>query len=43
MVNPWVDKAMRVQEPFKRANRMFHPDDSVIDVSGVKVGAKSWW
>ena len=41
MVNPWVDKAMRVQEPFKRANRMFHPDDSVIDVSGVKVGAKS--
>lgn len=40
MVNPWVDKAMRVQEPFKRANRMFHPDDSVIDVSGVKVGGK---
>ena len=31
---------MRVQEPFKRANRMFHPDDSVIDVSGVKVGGK---
>lgn len=40
MVNPWVDKAMRVQEPFKRANRMFHPDDSIIDVSGVKVGGK---
>ena len=40
MVNEWVDKAMRVQEPFKRANRMFHPDDSVIDVSGVKVGGK---
>lgn len=40
MVNEWVDKAMRVQEPFKRANRMFHPDDSIIDVSGVKVGGK---
>ncbi|WP_281697666.1 3-deoxy-7-phosphoheptulonate synthase [Acidaminococcus massiliensis] len=40
MVNEWVDKAMRVQEPFKRANRMFHPDDSIIDVSGVKVGSK---
>lgn len=40
LVNPWVEKAMRVQEPFKRANRMFHPDDSIIDVSGVKVGGK---
>ena len=40
MVNEWVDKAMRVQEPFKRANRMFHPDDSIIVVSGVKVGGK---
>lgn len=40
MVNEWVDKTMRVQEPFKRANRMFHPDDSIIDVSGVKVGGK---
>ena len=32
--------AMRCQEAFTRANRMFHPDDSVIDVSGVKVGGK---
>ena len=40
MVNEWVEKAMRVQEPFKRANRMFHPDDSIIDVSGVKVGGR---
>ena len=31
---------MRVQEPFKRANRSFHPEDSVIDVSGVKVGGR---
>ena len=29
-----VDKVMRVQEPFKRANRMFHPQDSVINVGG---------
>ena len=39
-VNDWVDKVMRVQEPFKRANRAFHPDDSVIDVSGVKIGGR---
>ena len=31
---------MRVQEPFKRANRMFHPEDSIIDVCGVPFGGK---
>jgi 3-deoxy-7-phosphoheptulonate synthase len=35
-----VEKVMRVQEPFKRANRAFHPDDSVINVSGVPIGGK---
>ena len=38
MVNDCVDKVLRVQEPYKRANRLFHPEDSVIDVSGVKIG-----
>ncbi|HIW84813.1 MAG TPA: 3-deoxy-7-phosphoheptulonate synthase [Candidatus Dorea gallistercoris] len=37
-VNPYVDKVMHVQEPYKLANRAFHPDDSVVDVSGVKIG-----
>lgn len=31
---------MRVQEPYKRASRSFHPQNSIIDVSGVKVGGK---
>lgn len=35
-----VDKVMRVQEPFKRANRAFHPTDSIVDVSGVPVGGR---
>ena len=35
-----IDKVMRVQEPYKRANRMFHPDDSIVDVCGVQVGGK---
>lgn len=39
-VNECVDKVMRVQEPFKRANRSFHPEDSVIDVSSVKIGGR---
>ena len=37
-VDASVDKVMHVQEPYKLANRAFHPEDSVVDVSGVKVG-----
>ena len=37
-VDKAVDKVMHVQEPYKLANRAFHPEDSVVDVSGVKVG-----
>lgn len=33
-----VEAVKRVSDPFKSANRKFHPDDSVIDCSGVKVG-----
>lgn len=40
MVNDWIEKVMRVQEPFKRANRAFHPEDSVIDVGGIKIGGR---
>lgn len=38
--NEWVEKVMRVQEPYKRASRSFHPQNSIIDVSEVKVGGK---
>ncbi len=33
-----VDSVKRIQEPYKNANRSFHPDDTVIDVDGVKIG-----
>ena len=33
-----VESVQRIQEPYKAANRKFHPDDSVIDCTGVKVG-----
>ncbi len=36
-----IDKVMHVQEPYKLANRAFHPEDSIVDVSGVKVGGKN--
>ncbi|MCD7893679.1 MAG: 3-deoxy-7-phosphoheptulonate synthase [Erysipelotrichaceae bacterium] len=37
-VSPVVEKVMKVSEPYKLANRAFHPEDSIIDVAGVKVG-----
>lgn len=37
-VDPSVTKVMHVQEPYKLASRAFHPEDSIVDVSGVKVG-----
>ncbi len=37
-VDQSVDKVMLVQEPYKLANRAFHPEDTIIDVSGIPVG-----
>ncbi len=33
-----VDSVKRVSEPFKQANRKFHPKETIIDVGGVRVG-----
>lgn len=33
-----VERVMKVQEPFKKANRLFKPDDTVVDVKGSIVG-----
>ena len=38
--NPYVDEVTRIAAPYKKANRLFHPEDTVVDVSGVKVGGK---
>lgn len=35
-----VEKAIRVQEPFKRTNRLFHPDNSEVRVGGSTIGGK---
>ena len=37
-----VERVQRIQEPYKAANRKFHPEDSVVDCSGVKIGAGSF-
>ena len=37
-MEPHVERVMRVQEPYKKANRKFHPEDSVVLAGGVPVG-----
>ena len=34
-----VDSVKRVSEPFKRCNRKFHPEDTVVQVGDVMIGA----
>ncbi len=38
LANEWVENVQRVSAPYKLANRMFHPEDTIVNVGGVKVG-----
>lgn len=33
-----VESVQRIQEPYKSANRKFHPEDTVVEADGVKIG-----
>ena len=37
-LSPHVEKVMKIQEPYKKANRTFHPEDTVVEVRGQKIG-----
>ena len=37
-----VEKVQKVSEPYKNANRKFHPEDTVIDVCGNKIGGDNF-
>ena len=38
---PGVDRVMRVTEPYKKANRKYHPDDTLVELGkGAQVGGK---
>lgn len=37
--NEWVENVHRVQVPYKLANREFHPDDSIVYVGDIPIGA----
>lgn len=34
-----VENVTRIQEPYKKANRKFHPEDTIIDVGGNLIGS----
>ena len=34
----WILTVTRIQAPYKKASRALHPEDSIINVSGVKIG-----
>ncbi len=36
----FVEQVIRVDVPYKRASRAFHPDDTIVDVGGVSIGGK---
>lgn len=33
-----VSKVLKVQEPYKKANRLFHPEDTIVNINGNKIG-----
>jgi 3-deoxy-7-phosphoheptulonate synthase len=37
-----VESVKRIQEPYKNANRQFHPDPSVFDLGGTMIGGGSF-
>lgn len=37
-----VECVKRISEPYKNANRKFHPEDTIVDVSGVAIGGKNF-
>ena len=36
----WIEKVTRIAEPFKKTSRVFHPEDTIVDVAGIKFGGK---
>ncbi len=38
--NPLVEDVVRVSSPYKKVSRMFHPEDTIVEVNGIKIGGK---
>lgn len=35
-----VSEILKVQEPYKKSNRLFHPEDTIVNINGNKIGGK---
>ena len=42
LANPVIAKVMRVNEPYKMANRKFHPEDTIITCGNTKIGGTNF-
>ena len=40
LANPIITDIQRVSQPYKLANRMFHPEDTIVNVNGIEIGGK---
>lgn len=38
--NPLVEDVVRVSSPYKKVSRMFHPEDTIVEVNGIKIGGQ---
>ena len=38
--NKHVESVVRVSSPYKKARRMFHPEDTIVEVNGIHIGGK---
>ena len=38
--NPYIASVIRISTPYKRASRQYHPEDTIIDVNGIKIGGR---
>lgn len=38
--NKHVESVVHVSSPYKKASRMFHPEDTIVEVNGIHIGGK---
>lgn len=38
--NPYIEEVTRIAAPYKKANRMFHPEDTIVNVAGIPIGGQ---
>ena len=40
LADPYISQVTRIAVPYKQASRQFHPEDTIVDVNGIKIGGK---